>query len=82
MFEISDERSSVLTTFNSFIPTSDSLYAYKFGLSNGKPWFTYAGKSVKTFAGRGAPRVTSLGGQPGTGIVSIMILIPCELLSL
>lgn len=52
-----------------FVPTSDSIYAYKFGLKDGRPWFTYAGKTEMTFAGRGAPRVTSNNGQPGTGVV-------------
>jgi hypothetical protein len=44
--------------------------AYKFGLVNGAPQFTYAGQTAMVFAGKGAPRVTSLNGQPGTGIVS------------
>jgi hypothetical protein len=47
------------------------MYAYKFGLQNGKPWFTYAGKTVMTFAGKGAPRITTINDQPGTAIVSI-----------
>jgi hypothetical protein len=43
---------------------------YKFGIVNGGPWFTYAGQTNMVFAGNGAPGVTSLNGQPGTGIVS------------
>jgi hypothetical protein len=44
--------------------------AYKFGIVNGAPQFTYAGQTNMVFAGKGAPRVTSLNGQSGTGIVS------------
>lgn len=40
----------------------------------GRPLFTLAGKSAATFAGKGVPTVTSLNGQPGTGIVSDFFL--------
>jgi len=42
---------------------------------SGKPFFTLAGKSASTFAGKSVPTVTSLNGQPGTGIVSNIFLI-------
>ncbi|KAJ9145434.1 WSC domain-containing protein [Pleurostoma richardsiae] len=52
------------------VPTSDSLYAYKFGFdANGKPVFTQAGKTALTFAGQCVPTVTSLNGKAGSGIV-------------
>jgi len=44
--------------------------AYKFGIVNGAPQFAYAGQTNMVFAGKGAPRVTSLNDQPRTGIVS------------
>jgi len=37
---------------------------------SGNPLFTLAGKSAATFAGKSVPTVTTLNGQPGTGIVS------------
>jgi len=51
--------------------------AYKFGIVNGAPYFTPVGQTniSISFAGRGAPRVTSLNGQPGTGIVSMPLYI-------
>jgi hypothetical protein len=53
-------------------PTADVVYAYKMGYSSqGTPYFTLAGKSLNKFAGTSVPTVTSLNGQPGTGIVSI-----------
>jgi iron transport multicopper oxidase len=39
----------------------------------GRPLFTLAGKTAATYAGHGVPTVTSLNGQPGTGIVSTFI---------
>ena len=55
----------------SYNPTGDFLYAYKMGVDGtGRPLFTLAGKSASTYAGKGAPTVTSFNGQPGTGIVS------------
>ena len=61
---------------SSFAPTNDNLYAYKFGMQKGLPWFTLAGQSVAVFAGKGAPRVTSLDGKAGTGVVSFLQLPP------
>ena len=58
---------------HSFVPTGDSIYAYKFGIVNGKPQFTLAGKTVQTFGGKGAPRITTLNGQAGTAIVSLLL---------
>lgn len=52
-----------------FVPTGDSIYAYKLSLTSGKPQFVFAGKTAQIFAGRASPTVTSLNGQPGTGIV-------------
>ena len=50
------------------------MYAYKMGVDNtGRPLFTLAGTSANTYAGHGVPTVTSLNGQPGTGIVSTFI---------
>jgi hypothetical protein len=37
---------------------------------SGNPLFTLAGTSAATFAGKSVPTVTTLNGQPGTGIVS------------
>ncbi len=56
-----------------FNPTGDYLYAYSMGHDgSGLPYFTLAGKSAITYAGQGVPTVTSLNGQPGTAIASIM----------
>lgn len=47
------------------------MYAYKMGVdSTGRPLFTLAGKTSAPYAGHSVPTVTSLNGQPGTGIVS------------
>jgi hypothetical protein len=54
-----------------FNPAGDSLYAYKFSRDgNGKPVFTKAGATAKTYVGKSAPTVTSNNGQAGSGIVS------------
>jgi hypothetical protein len=42
---------------------------------SGNPLFTLAGKSASTFAGKSVPTVTTLNGQPGTGIVSNFFLM-------
>ncbi|KAF8850086.1 hypothetical protein BDZ45DRAFT_680040 [Acephala macrosclerotiorum] len=52
-----------------FATAPGPLVCYSFGLQNGKPYFTFAGQSALTFAGRGPPTVTSLNGKAGTGIV-------------
>lgn len=39
----------------------------------GRPLFTLAGQTAANYAGHGVPTVTSLNGQPGTGIVSNII---------
>lgn len=62
-----------LTRF-SFAPAGGPLYAYSFGLSGGVPHFTLAGQSAMIFAGRGPPTVTSMGGQTGSGIVSLCLV--------
>lgn len=55
-----------------FNPTGDYLYAYAMGFdAEGLPFFTLAGTSASTYAGKSVPTVTSLNNQPGTGIVSI-----------
>jgi hypothetical protein len=60
----------------SYNPVGDVLYAYQMGTDgSGKPFFTLAGKSASTFAGKSVPTVTSLNGQPGTGILSNFFLI-------
>jgi hypothetical protein len=41
--------------------------------STGRPLFTLAGQTAATYAGQGVPTVTSLNGEPGTGIVSNFI---------
>lgn len=38
--------------------------------------YEVAGKSARTFSGEGVPTVTSLNGQPGTGIVSFHFQYP------
>jgi hypothetical protein len=57
-----------------FCPTGGPLYAYSYGLDgNGNPHFTPAGQiqtSPTTLACNGNPVVTSLNGQPGSGVVS------------
>jgi iron transport multicopper oxidase len=50
-------------------PTTGPLYAYKFGIVNGKPKFTLAGQTQATFAAKGSPTVTSFNGKAGTGVV-------------
>jgi hypothetical protein len=53
-------------------PTGDYMYAYSIGTdSQGKPHFTTAGESANTFTGSSVPTVTSMNGQPGTGIVNL-----------
>jgi hypothetical protein len=69
----------VLTGRTSYAPTSDVLHAYKMGVDgSGKPFFTEAGKSGLVLAGKGVPTVTSLNGQPGTGLVSFFEPLPCH----
>jgi hypothetical protein len=68
-------RSAYANSIISYCPTPQGgagalLTAYKFNGGGGKPQFTLAGKSAIQFAGVGAPTVTSLNGQAGTGIVS------------
>jgi hypothetical protein len=59
---------------HSYNPTGDHVYAYKMGVDGtGRPLFTSAGSSSTTYAGQGVPTITSLNGQPGTGIVSNVI---------
>lgn len=55
------------------------MYAYKFGIVGGKPTFTLAGQTSIAFAGKGVPTVTSLNGQPGTGIVNIFAISPAAM---
>ncbi|KAI9048154.1 hypothetical protein LZ554_007949 [Drepanopeziza brunnea f. sp. 'monogermtubi'] len=51
-------------------PSANSLYAYSFGRDgNGKPVFTLAGKSARSFTSKSVPTVTSNNGQVGSGIV-------------
>lgn len=58
-----------------FNPVGDLLYCYQFGYDgSGKPLFTLAGKSAGPFAGKSVPTITTLNGQPGTGIVSSFFL--------
>ncbi|KAJ9158479.1 WSC-domain-containing protein [Coniochaeta hoffmannii] len=58
-----------------FTPVGDYTYAYKFGTdSGGKPFFSLAGKTPTTSAGRagvGQPTVTTNGGRAGSGILWI-----------
>jgi len=61
----------LLLMLYSFNPAGDSLYAYSFSRDgNGKPVFTQAGKTAKTYVGKSAPTITSNGGKAGSGIVS------------
>jgi hypothetical protein len=60
----------------SYVPTGDVLHAYQMGVDgSGKPFFTLAGKSTLSFAGKGVPTITSFNGQPGTGIVSNFFIL-------
>lgn len=44
------------------------------GVDNtGRPLFTLAGTSASAYTGNGVPTITTLNGQPGTGIVSNII---------
>ncbi len=54
------------------------MYAYKMGVDGtGRPQFTLAGKSAATYSGKSVPTITTLNGQPGTGIVSEFIPFAC-----